>query len=153
MATEIYDSLTDGAQAKINAIVASVKEHLSVDGEVDLDLLMATLEQLNEAKKQTREMLKERDKKTAEAVKLEKAALAKEYVASLKIGDNITFEYGPASFRRQATLPIEKVGAQTVQVCYTPDMIVGKSITNKRNIRYEKIVVPADFAAQMKQSA
>lgn len=153
MATEIFDSLTDNEQAKINAIVGSVKDHLSIDGEIDLDLLMATLEQLNEAKKQAREAIKERDKKTAEAEKLEKAALAKEYVATLKVGDNITFVYGPASFRRQATLPIEKVGVQTVQVCYTPDMIVGKSMTNKRNIHYDKIVVPADFAAQMRKSA
>lgn len=145
MALEIFETLADNEQAKVNAVVSSIKEHLSIDGECDLDLLMATLEQLNEVKRETRELLKEKEKKLAEDEKIRKAKLAREYVSTLKVGDLITFIYGPASFQKQATLPIEKVGAATVQVIYTPDMIVGKSVTNKRNIHYDKIIVPENF--------
>lgn len=145
MALEIFETLADNEQAKVKAVVSSIKEHLSIDGECDLDLLMATLEQLNEVKRETRELLKEKEKKLAEDEKIRKAKLAKEYVSTLKVGDLITFIYGPASFQKQATLPIEKVGAATVQVIYTPDMIVGKSVTNKRNIHYDKIIVPENF--------
>lgn len=149
MALEIFESLADTEQAKVKGMVSSIREHLSVDGMVDLDLLMATLEQLNEVKRETRDLIKEKEKKDADAEKLRKASLAKEYVSTLKEGDMITFIYGPASFQKQATLPIEKKGAATVQVTYTPDMIVGKSVTNKRNIRYDKIIVPAEFASGM----
>jgi FMN-dependent NADH-azoreductase len=145
MALEIFESLADIEQSRVKGIVSSIKEHLSVDGEVDLDLLMATLEQLNEVKRETREIIKEKEKERASKEKLRKAALAKEYVQSLKAGDLITFIYGPASFQKQATLPIDKIGAATVQVTYTPDMIVGKSVTNKRNIHYDKIIVPQEF--------
>ena len=145
MALEIFETLADNEQAKVKAVVSSIKEQLSIDGECDLDLLMATLEQLNEVKRETRELLKEKEKKLAEDEKTRKAKLAKEYVSTLKVGDLITFIYGPASFQKQATLPIEKIGAATVQVIYTPEMIVGKSVTNKRNIHYDKIIVPENF--------
>ena len=147
MAMEIFESLPETEQAKVKGMVTSIKEHLSIDGIVDLDLLMATLEQLNEVKRQTREELKKIEKDNADKQKEQRATLAKEYVATLKEGDKITFIYGPASFQKQATLPIDKIGANTVQVTYTPDMIVGKSVTSKRNIRYDKIVVPAEFAS------
>ncbi len=149
MALEIFETLAETEQAKVKGMVNSIKEHLSVDGIVDLDLLMATLEQLNEVKRQTREEIKKIEKNNAEQQKEQRASLAREYVATLKEGDMITFIYGPASFQKQATLPIEKKGASTVQVSYTPDMITGKSVTNKRNIRYDKIIVPAEFVAKM----
>ena len=149
MALEIFESLSDVEQAKVKGIVSSIREHLSVEGEgeVDLDLLMATLEQLNEVKREAREILKTKEKENAEKEKQRRAALAKEYVSTLSVGDKITFIYGPASFQKQATLPIDKVGLATVQVSYTPDMIVGKSITNKRNIHYDKIIVPKEFVS------
>lgn len=149
MALEIFESLADAEQAKVKGIVSSIREHLSVEGEgeVDLDLLMATLEQLNEVKREARETLKVKEKENAEKEKQRRAALAKEYVSTLSVGDKITFIYGPASFQKQATLPIDKVGLATVQVSYTPDMIVGKSITNKRNIHYDKIIVPKEFVS------
>lgn len=149
MALEIFESLADAEQAKVKGIVSSIREHLSVEGEgeVDLDLLMATLEQLNEVKREAREILKTKEKENAEKEKQRRAALAKEYVSTLSVGDKITFIYGPASFQKQATLPIDKVGLATVQVSYTPDMIVGKSITNKRNIHYDKIIVPKEFVS------
>lgn len=147
MALEIFESLADAEQAKVKGIVSSIREHLSVEGEVDLDLLMATLEQLNEVKREAREILKNKEKENAEKEKQRRAALAKEYVSTLSVGDKITFIYGPASFQKQATLPIDKVGLATVQVSYTPDMIVGKSITNKRNIHYDKIIVPEEFVS------
>ena len=145
MALEIFETLTDVEQAKVKGIVSSIKEHLTVDDYIDLDLLMATLEQLNEVKRETREAIKEREKENALKEKSARTELAKEYIQTLKIGDKITFVYGPASYQRMATLPIEKIGAATVQVSYTPDMIVGKSATNKRNIRYDKIIVPDGF--------
>ncbi len=145
MALEIFETLTDVEQAKVKGIVSSIKEHLTVDDYIDLDLLMATLEQLNEVKRETRESIKEREKENALKEKNARTELAKEYIQTLKIGDKITFVYGPASYQRMATLPIEKIGAATVQVSYTPDMIVGKSATNKRNIRYDKIIVPDGF--------
>ena len=140
MALEIFESLSDVEQAKVKGIVSSIREHLSVENEVNLDLLMATLEQLNEVKREARETLKVKEKENAEKEKQRRAALAKEYVSTLSVG-------GPASFQKQATLPIDKVGLATVQVSYTPDMIVGKSITNKRNIHYDKIIVPEEFVS------
>lgn len=146
MANEIFDSLDDVNQGKVKGIVSSVKEHLMVDGLVDVELIMAVLEQLNEVKKQAREVYKEIEKKEAEEHKEKQIELAKAYVSTLNLGDKITFVYGPASYQKQATLPLEKVGAATVQVTYTPDMITGKSVTSKRNIRYDKIIVPEDFS-------
>lgn len=146
MANEIFDSLDDANQGKVKGIVSSVKEHLMVDGLVDVELIMAVLEQLNEVKKQAREAYKEIEKKEAEEHKEKQIELAKAYVSTLNLGDKIAFVYGPASYQKQATLPLEKVGAATVQVTYTPDMITGKSVTSKRNIRYDKIIVPEDFS-------
>lgn len=145
MANEIFETLVDAEQAKVTAIVSSIKEHLTSDGLVNIDLLMAVLEKLNDVKKETREILKELEKKNAEEMKIKKIELAKAYVATLNKGDKITFIYGPASFQKQATLPIDKVGTATVQVTYTPDMIAGKSVTAKRNIHYDKIIVPEGF--------
>lgn len=146
MANEIFDSLDDVNQGKVKGIVSSIKEHLMVDGLVDVELIMAVLEQLNEVKKEAREAYKEIEKKESEERKEKQTELAKDYISTLKLGDMITFVYGPASYQKQATLPLEKVGAATVQVTYTPDMITGKSVTSKRNIRYDKIIVPEDFS-------
>ena len=62
MALEIFESLSDVEQAKVKGIVSSIREHLSVEGEGDLDLLMATLEQLNEGKREARDLLKAKEK-------------------------------------------------------------------------------------------
>ena len=80
MALEIFESLSDVEQSKVKGIVSSIREHLSVENEVDLDLLMATLEQLNEVKREARETLKVKEKENAEKEKQRRAALAKEYV-------------------------------------------------------------------------
>ena len=141
----IYDSLTDADQAKIDAIVHSSVEHISNDGVVDIDLLMALLERLNEEKQKARDTLKEIEKKRAEESKKQRAILGEKYVRTLHEGDMITFNYGPAKFMKQATLPIDKIGAATVQVTYTPDMLDEKSQTAKRNVLFDKIIVPADF--------
>ena len=87
MALEIFESLADAEQAIVKGIVSSIREHLSVEGEVDLDLLMATLEQLNEVKREARETLKVKEKENAEKEKQRRAALAKEYVSTLSVGD------------------------------------------------------------------
>ena len=142
----IYDSLTDADQAKIDAIVHSSVEHISNDGVVDIDLLMALLERLNEEKQKARDALKEIEKKRAEESKKQRAILGEKYVRTLHEGDMITFNYGPVKFMKQATLPIDKIGAATVQVTYTPDMLDEKSQTAKRNVLFDKIVVPTDFA-------
>lgn len=142
----IYDSLTDADQAKIDAIVHSSVEHISNDGVVDIDLLMALLERLNEEKQKARDALKEIEKKRAEEAKKQRAILGEKYVHTLHEGDMITFNYGPAKFMKQATLPIDKIGAATVQVTYTADMLDEKSQTAKRNVLFDKIVVPTDFA-------
>ena len=141
----IYDSLTDADQAKIDAIVHSSVKHISNDGVVDIDLLMALLERLNEEKQKARDALKEIEKKRAEETKKQRAILGEKYVRTLHEGDMITFNYGPAKFMKQATLPIDKIGAATVQVTYTPDMLDEKSQTAKRNVLFDKIVVPVDF--------
>ena len=66
MANEIFDSLDDVNQGKVKGIVSSIKEHLMVDGLVDVELIMAVLEQLNEVKKEAREAYKEIEKKESE---------------------------------------------------------------------------------------
>lgn len=143
----IYETLIEKDQAKINAIVSSVKEHLSIDGELDVDLLMATLERLNDAKREAREDEKKRQAEIANQARLAAADVGKRYVQTLKEGDLITFIYGPAGYTKQATLPIDKIGLSTVQVTYTDEMVGPNSKTKKRNIRYDKIVVPEEFAA------
>ena len=153
MANVIFDSLISQDQAKITAIVSSVKEHLSNDGVVDLDLLMATLEQLNEVKRTAREAIKEVEKKNAEETRLRMIEIGKAYVQTLKEGDEITFIYGPANFQKQATLPIEKKGVATVQVEYPQSMLGPGSKTSKRNIHYDKIIVPQEFIDSLKQTA
>jgi len=145
MAMANYDSLTNADQAKIDAIVHSSVEHISNDGVVDIDLLMALLERLNDEKRKVREEIHEAEKKAADANKKKAAEIGKSYVQTLHEGDMITFNYGPAKFMKQATLPIEKIGAATVQVIYTPDMLGENSQTARRNVLFDKIVVPAEF--------
>ena len=142
---KVYDTLVEADQAKINAIVSSIREHLTIDGAVDVDLVMATLEQLNEVKREAREAAKEAMKKAAEENKLKAIERGRAYVASLKEGDIITFVYGPEAFRKMASLPIEKKGAATVQVTYPPSMLGPNSKTAKRNIHFDKILVPDNF--------
>ena len=62
----IYETLIETDKAKINAIVSSIKEHLTIEGIVDVDLLMATLERLNEVKKEARADEKLRQEKIRE---------------------------------------------------------------------------------------
>ena len=145
MAMVNYESLVDADKAKIDAISKSVIEHISNDGTPDMDLLMAILEKLNDEKRKTREALHEAEKKIAESNKKKAAEIGRLYVNTLHEGDLITFNYGPAKFMKQATLPIEKIGAATVQVIYTPDMLGENSQTARRNVLFDKIVVPAEF--------
>lgn len=141
----IYETLIDSDQAKINAIVSSVREHLSNDGNVDLDLLMATLEKLNEVKKEVREAEKERIAAIKEKSKEAAKELGRKYAMTLKVGDLITFVYGSANCQKTATLPVEKVGQSSVQVSYTPEMLSPNSKTAKRNILFAKIIIPKSF--------
>ena len=145
MAMVNYESLVDADRGKIDAISKSVIEHISNDGIPDMDLLMAILEKLNDEKRKTREALHEAEKKIAENNKKKAAEVGRLYVNTLHEGDLITFNYGPAKFMKQATLPIEKIGAATVQVIYTPDMLGENSQTARRNVLFDKIVVPAEF--------
>lgn len=141
MANVYYDSLIDEDKAKINAIVSSAKEHL----DSDLDLVMALLERLNDLKKEIREEYKQKEKDIEEEQKKEKSEIAKRYVQSLNEGDDITFIYGPANFQKKITLPLEKKGAATIQVTFTPELLGANSKTAKRNIKYDKIVIPENF--------
>ena len=151
MANTFFDSLISQDQAKITAIVSSVKEHLSNDGVVDLDLLMATLEQLNEVKRMVREKIKEKTLKEMNEQKDRLIEIGRAYISTLKEGDLITFIYGPANFQKQATLPIDKKGPATVQVTYPPEMLGAGSKTPKRNIHYDKIIVPQEFVEEFQQ--
>ena len=63
----IYETLIETDKAKINAIVSSIKEHLTIEGIVDVDLLMATLERLNEVKKEARADEKLRQEKNMQS--------------------------------------------------------------------------------------
>lgn len=141
MANVYYDSLVDEDKAKINAIVSSASEHLHSD----LDLVMALLERLNDLKKDIREQNKEAEKELEKEELVKKAELAKKYVQSLSEGDMVTFIYGPANFQKTITLPLDKKGAATIQVTFTQDLLGANSKTAKRNIKYEKVVVPANF--------
>ena len=145
----IYETLIDSDKAKINAIVTSIKDHLTIDGIVDVDLLMATLEKLNEVKKEARESEKERKTKNKEIEREKAAELGRKYVSTLREGDIITFVYGPASYQRIASLPIDKIGANSVQVTYTADMLGPTSKTPRRNILFNKIVIPESFKASL----
>ena len=142
----IYETLIETDQAKINAMVSSIKEHLTIEGIVDVDLLMAILERLNEVKKEARADEKLRQEKIREDQRKNAAEMGRKYVATLKEGDMITFIYGSAGYTRTATLPIDKVGPNSVQVTYTPDMLGPTSKTPRRNILFSKIVVPDSFA-------
>ena len=142
---KIYDTLCLEDQAMINAIVDRVKENLSKDSGIDLDLLMATLEQLNEVKKNTKaKILEEQKLKEAENVKIAKE-IGKAYVDTLKVGDLVTFKYGIKNMNI-ATLPLIKKSAATVQVKYTPEMLSPGTTTLIRNIRFDKIIVPEEFS-------
>lgn len=148
MAMVSYDSLVSGDKAKIDAMVSSVMEHISVDGNADLDLLMATLERLNEEKRKVREAIQKSMEDEKKLQKKQAAELGKLYVSTLKEGDMITFTYGPARFTKTATLPINKIGAATVQVTYTPEMLGNTSKTALRNVLFEKIIVPEGLSVE-----
>lgn len=137
----LIDELMPEQQARIKALVASVKEHLHGD----VDELMAFLEQANEVKKELREADKEREKEAKAQAKVLATNLGRKYVSTLKEGDMITFIYGPANYQRQATLPIEKISANSVMVIYPKEMLNASSQTAKRNVLFSKIVVPESF--------
>jgi hypothetical protein len=137
----LIDELLPEQQARIKALVKSVEEHLNGD----IDEFMAFLEQANETKKKLREEDKLKEKKEKDLAKEKATKLGKAYVSTLKEGDMITFLYGPANYQRQATLPIEKIGAASVMVIYPKEMLSTTSRTPKRNILYSKIIVPENF--------
>lgn len=137
----LIDELLPEQQARIKALVKSVEEHLNGD----IDEFMAFLEQANETKKKLREEDKLKEKKEKDLAKEKATKLGKAYVSTLKEGDMITFLYGPTNYQRQATLPIEKIGAASVMVIYPKEMLSATSKTPKRNILYSKIIVPENF--------
>lgn len=137
----LIDELMPEQQARIRALVSSVEEHLHGD----IDEFMAFLEQANETKKKLREADKEAEAKAKAEAKVLATDLGRKYVSTLKEGDMITFIYGPANYQRQATLPIEKIGANSVTVIYPKEMLSAASKTDRRNILFSKIVVPAEF--------
>lgn len=141
---KIYSTLPEETQTTIDAIVSRVRDNVTNNGIVDLDLLLATLEQLNEVKKETKELYKKIEKEQIAEKTLKAKKIGKAYAATLSEGDMITFVYGVGGCKT-ATLPLIKIGAATVQVEYTPDMLGPGSTTSKRNIHYDKIVVPEDF--------
>ena len=52
----VYETLTEEVQSKVNSTVENAIESLKVNGSLDIDLLMATLEQLNAKKKEIKEI-------------------------------------------------------------------------------------------------
>ena len=134
--SNIYETLPEEAQVRIDATVNVVKN--AVDG--DIDVLMAILEKLNEVKKQIRELNKVKEKENKAAEKADKAAAGAAYVATLHEGDLVTFRYGLKG-ANIATLPILKIGAKSVRVVYPPEMLEEGSKTNERNVLFDKIIV------------
>lgn len=145
----VYETLTVEVQSKVNSTVENAIESLKVNGSLDIDLLMATLEQLNAKKKEIKENTKKRMLEEKAALKKSAAERGKAYVNSLteKV-DYITFVYGNNGSKR-ATLLLLKKGASTAQVEYTPDMLGPDSHTSIRNVLYSKIVVPEDFIMEV----
>lgn len=137
----LIDELMPEQQARIKALVRSVEEHLNGD----IDEFMAFLEQANETKKKLREADKEAEAKAKLEAKVLATELGRKYVSTLKEGDMITFIYGPTNYQKQATLPIEKIGVNSVMVIYPKEMLNTASKTDKRNILFSKIVVPSEF--------
>lgn len=146
---KIYDTLTSDVRAQIDSVTRKVLDTFtSEDGKVDLVLLMATLEQLNGAKKEIKETAAKIAKDKAEEIRKQAELAGKRYIETLQVGDMFTFRYGTGG-KQTATLPIDKVGDKTVQVTYPKDMLPEGSKTAKRNIRFDKVVVPEEFAAQL----
>ena len=143
-----YNSLTSEDQRKIDGAIDEVVKTVTIDGRIDIVLLLATLEQLNERKQIAKEEAKISEKVRKEAMKKQAEEIGKRYAASLNVGDMVTFRYG-TNGKQIATLPLEKVGDKTIQVTYTQDMLIPGSKTAKRNIRFDKIVVPESFMASM----
>ena len=143
-----YNSLTSEDQRKIDGAIDEVVKTVTIDGRIDIVLLLATLEQLNERKQIAKEEAKISEKVRKEAMKKQAEEIGKRYAASLNVGDMVTFRYG-TNGKQIATLPLEKVGDKTIQVTYTQDMLIPGSKTAKRNIHFDKIVVPENFMASM----
>lgn len=144
---KIYDQFVEEDRAKVDALVDRVVSHITVNNNTDLDLLMAVLERLNDKKKSIKEDLKKKESERKAQLVQQQIERGRAYINTLSDGDMITFIYGSAPHVKQATLPIVKKGANSVQVEYTPDMLSPTSSTNKRNIRFNKIVVPEDFVS------
>lgn len=137
----IYETLQLETQAKIDAIVSSIKEHLTIDGNLDIDLIMATLERLNAVKRQIKEEALKAEAMAAEEQRQKAFELGKAYVSSLNVGDNVSFIYGTSYSKQTVTLPLYKKGEATFQVIF-PDSLLKNSSTKIRNIKYEKVIIP-----------
>ena len=118
-----YNSLTSEDQRKIDGAIDEVVKTVTIDGRIDIVLLLATLEQLNERKQIAKEEAKISEKVRKEAMKKQAEEIGKRYAASLNVGDMVTFRYG-TNGKQIATLPLEKVGDKTIQVTYTQDMLI-----------------------------
>ena len=139
-----YDALDEETQTMIDAITERIKSNLTVNNDIDLDLLMATLEKLNELKKEVKEHYKELEKQKTENELKERAEKGAEYAKTLKKGDIVRFYYGPATNRKIGELPVEKVTSATISVNFTEDMLPPNYITSVRNIRFEKLIIPTE---------
>jgi hypothetical protein len=137
--TKTYDALPKDQKEAVNKIVdATMGLIRDSEDKVNVAILKAVLEQLNEQKISLKAQIKADADAAAKAARDEATRLGREL--NVEVGDEVTFVMGSGKLARQFTRPVQKVGDQTVTVEFTPEYPTLAGEAGKRYIQYRKLV-------------
>lgn len=137
--TKTYDALPKDQKEAVNKIVdATMGLIRDSEDKVNVAILKAVLEQLNEQKISLKAQIKADADAAAKAARDEATRLGREL--NVEVGDEVTFVMGSGKLARQFTRPVKKVGDSTVTVEFTPEYPTLAGEAGKRYIQYRKLV-------------
>lgn len=137
--TKTYDALPKDQKEAVNKIVdATMGLIRDSEDKVNVAILKAVLEQLNEQKISLKAQIKADADAAAKAARDEATRLGREL--NVEVGDEVTFVMGSGKLARQFTRPVQKVGDSTVTVEFTPEYPTLAGEAGKRYIQYRKLV-------------
>jgi hypothetical protein len=137
--TKTYDALPKDQKEAVNKIVDATMGLIRDDEDkVNVAILKAVLEQLNEQKISLKAQIKADADAAAKAARDEATRLGREL--KVEVGDVVTFVMGSGKFARQFTLPVQKVGENSVTVEFTSEYPTAAGEAGKRYIQYRKLV-------------
>jgi uncharacterized protein YkvS len=138
-----YDSLPAESKKLVNEIVDKTMGSMKDDSDkVNISILKAVLEQLNEEKKNLKAQIEAEAQEAAKAARDAATKIGRDLVESKKLekGDVIDFVMGSGKLARVFTLPVEKLGENSVTVEFTSEYPTMSGEAGKRYIQYRKIL-------------